>query len=170
VCETIAKLPNWLRETLRKPVGPVFKGEVRPIVEKYKPVMLVSVGDIITYNILKEGIVPDICFVDARSQRKKVSDEILDGTNHPLFERVEVCNPPATITRELILTIISTLRERKKTRIFINGEEDLAVLPVSLLVPEGSLVLYGQPEEGYVALFVSEPLKMRMKEIMEMME
>jgi uncharacterized protein (UPF0218 family) len=41
------------------------------------------------------------------------------------------------------------------TVIQVDGEEDLAVLPLALVAPHGSLILYGQPGEGVVLLIIS---------------
>ncbi len=40
--------------------------------------------------------------------------------------------------------------------VFVDGEEDLAVIPLVLASPDGSIILYGQPGEGVVLREVDE--------------
>ena len=48
---------------------------------------------------------------------------------------------------------------KKKTIFLIDGEEDLVVLPLILILPLNSLIFYGQPQEGLVMITVSEEIK-----------
>ena len=151
----IARLGESLKPTLRKPLGELY-GDEDTIIESTRGCsMLVSVGDIITYRLLYGGIVPKLSIVDGMSCRKAVSREVLKGTQHPSFRMVEVWNPSGTLTEELVLAVRDALTSPQRTRIFINGEEDLAVLPVVMLAPHTTGVLYGQPNEGYVVLRVN---------------
>jgi hypothetical protein len=43
--------------------------------------------------------------------------------------------------------------------ILVEGEEDLAVIPLILAAPEGAMVLYGQPGEGVVVCEVTDAAK-----------
>jgi len=52
-------------------------------------------------------------------------------------------------------------------RIFVRGEEDLAALPAILLAPEGSVVLYGQPDEGVVFVSITKSKK---EEILDLLD
>ena len=40
-------------------------------------------------------------------------------------------------------------------KIVVEGEEDLATLPAILYAPPGSVVVYGQPDEGSVLVKVN---------------
>jgi len=40
--------------------------------------------------------------------------------------------------------------------VIVEGEEDLAVIPLALLVAPGSIVIYGQPGEGVVIRRIDE--------------
>lgn len=46
-------------------------------------------------------------------------------------------------------------------KIVVNGEEDLLTLPAILLASPKSCVIYGQPNEGLVALLPTHELKTR---------
>ncbi|MEM2727167.1 MAG: DUF359 domain-containing protein, partial [Archaeoglobaceae archaeon] len=89
------------------------------------------------------------------------------------YERVEVKNPPAYITSELVRVIegaVKKAEEGKKTLIFVIGEEDLAVMPLGILMPERSLILYGQPKEGVVAFMIDKEKKLLILKLLKQME
>jgi uncharacterized protein (UPF0218 family) len=46
-----------------------------------------------------------------------------------------------------------------KKHLFIQGEEDLAAVALSLVLPLGSCIYYGQPQKGMVELVVTEKIK-----------
>jgi len=192
----MARLTSELRAELKKPLGPLVSERLSNLLAdvtnhppplsnapdtlsstKSRP-LVVTVGDIITYTSIREGMLPDVCILDAHSWRKRVSNEIFNVNMHPLFMQVDVVNPPASLTRELVLAIKEALVRAAgekpniqiKTRIFIKGEEDLAVLPVVALAPEGTVVLYGQPDEGYVYLNVNALMKKNIREVLSSME
>ena len=73
-----------------------------------------------------------------------------------VYEEVSVDNPAGIITDELIKTLSEAFASEKPLRIFVRGEEDLATLPVILMAPLDSVVLYGQPDEGVVFVKVTE--------------
>jgi len=57
----------------------------------------------------------------------------------------------------------------RKTQIFVDGEEDLAVLPAMILAPDASIIIYGQPDEGIVLIKVDEEMRNRAKDILKKM-
>ena len=52
-------------------------------------------------------------------------------------------------------------------RVIVEGEEDLLALPIFLLVPYGSVVLYGLPFKGIVIVKVDFKKRKRAKDLME---
>jgi uncharacterized protein (UPF0218 family) len=64
---------------------------------------------------------------------------------------VKVRNPAGTLTDELM----EALKLPTPLRIEVEGEEDLATLACGMLLPEGAVILYGQPGEGVVAVEVT---------------
>ncbi|MHC1585536.1 MAG: GTP-dependent dephospho-CoA kinase family protein [Candidatus Syntropharchaeia archaeon] len=164
-------LPEELREELKKPIGKLYSGRgiepiERMVEEMGNPEKIISIGDMVTFYLLEYGIVPDLSIVDGKTKRGKTDVP----TEHKDFKNVRVKNPAASITKELVDAIKNALEEDKPTRIFIDGEEDLAVLPVVENAPISSLVVYGQPDEGVVAVEVTEELKIRVRKFMERME
>jgi len=51
-------------------------------------------------------------------------------------------------------------------RIFVRGEEDLAAVPAMLMAPEGSAVLYGQPDQGVVLVQITESKKEEIRDLL----
>ncbi len=168
------KLTAALRDRLKKPFGRLYRGKgdecLRDIVKGLgSPAKVISIGDVTTYYLLKAGIVPDICIVDDLTMRLPVASEVKKGTAHESFKDVRVRNPPGVITEELIDAIKDNMGSKGPVRIFVDGEEDLAVIPACEYAPVGSVVLYGQPGEGVVAVTVTEDKKRETLSLMEQM-
>ncbi|MEM4524263.1 MAG: GTP-dependent dephospho-CoA kinase family protein, partial [Archaeoglobaceae archaeon] len=78
------------------------------------------------------------------------------------YEKMIAKNPAGFITSELIGVLrraVDASMSNKKVAVIVDGEEDLAVIPLSLLMPENSLICYGQPGEGVVALVLDKKIK-----------
>lgn len=134
------------------------------------PTKVISVGDIVTFNLLKAGLVPDISFVDDRTKRGPASDHIMHGTKHPRFKTVTIENPPGTITDGLLHEISKAMGSDSPVRIFIKGEEDLAALPAIAMSPLSSVVIYGLPDEGAVLVKVTESKKKEIQSFLDRMK
>jgi uncharacterized protein (UPF0218 family) len=78
----------------------------------------------------------------------------------PVFEGecIRVKNPAGSITDELVRALSDAVLHPPVT-IFVEGEEDLAVIPLVIAAPEGTVVLYGQPHEGVVLRTVDDTAK-----------
>lgn len=168
------KLTPALRDALKTPFGKLYRGKgeecLRGIVRSLKnPPKIISIGDVTTFYLLKAGIVPDICIVDDKTMRLPVDHEVRKGTAHKSFKDVSVRNPPGVVTQELIDAIKNNMDSKKPVRIFVDGEEDLAVIPACEYAPVGSVVLYGQPSEGVVAVTVTEEKKRETLSLVEQM-
>ena len=103
--------------------------------------------------MLKIGVTPGIAIVDGMTKRSpwNLADEI-DRTRFD--EVIEVKNPAGSITSELFRAcdlVVSHLRSGRSSIVIVDGEEDLAPIPLHLMLPLGSVVLYGQPNKGIVA-------------------
>jgi len=131
---------------------------------------VIAIGDVTAYHLLKAGIVPDMCIVDDMTMRLPVAHEVRKGTAHESFKDIAVKNPAGVITQELIDAIRNNVNSKEPVRIFVDGEEDLAVIPACEFAPTGSLVLYGQPREGVVAVEVTEEKRRETRELMGRMQ
>jgi uncharacterized protein (UPF0218 family) len=147
-------LTDELRRILKKPMGqlfPNFEDAIKPI---KKAKFFISVGDETTINLLNNDLIPNLAIIDNSIQRKRHNIKIHDYTTNVF----NVNNPPGTITDQLWETIGLAIKKSadKSQIIIIDGEEDLAVLPATLLAPEDGIILYGQPNEGLVFLKVTD--------------
>lgn len=168
-------LPDELKGELRKLYGELYRGDgqdtARKIVKDLKnPTKVISVGDIVTYNLLSAGLVPDISFVDERTKRVPASDQILHGTKHPRFKTITVENPPGIITEGLLQGVSEALESDSPVRIFVSGEEDLAALPAIAMAPISSVVIYGLPDEGAVVVRVTQSKKKEIQSLLDRMK
>ncbi|HIP62963.1 MAG TPA: DUF359 domain-containing protein [Archaeoglobus profundus] len=172
------KITKELRSILSKPHGILYKGKgINPIkkaVNTRKNCILVCVGDIVTYYALKAKIKPDIVVIDGKSLRKSLNGEIANEIikNTAEYVTIKAVNPAGHITEDLVEKLFNAVKLAKSTKVkvFIEGEEDLAVMPLVILLPKGSLIIYGQPNEGVVALNVDEEKKILIFNLLEKME
>ena len=137
------RLPEAERSSLQRPFGEVFPN-IRALLPRIRGRTVYAVGDVVTYNLLRAGVVPRIAIIDGHTMRAPCT-RIPDI---PL-RRITARNPPGTISDDLVRAIREALAS-PPALIFVEGEEDLAVLPLVLAAPEGAVVLYGQPGEGVV--------------------
>ncbi len=166
-------LPDELREKFKKPLGKLYSGS--DCMEKLKASLkgdekIIAIGDMATYSAIKAGIVPDVAVVDEKTLRTKVSDEVIKCTRQPYFREIKVVNPPAKLTNRLLEALEEALESMDPTRIFVDGEEDLATIPAIALAPISSIVIYGQPDEGVVAVRVTQSKKKLAKKVLDKME
>ncbi|MEM2934235.1 MAG: DUF359 domain-containing protein [Methanocellales archaeon] len=172
-------LPQELREKLKKPLGKLYSGancmeklkaELNMDMEREDERKIITVGDVVTHSAIKKGILPDIAIVDEKTLRARVSEEVIEDTKQFFLKTVRAPNPAGTLTPELIAAIKEALNSKYRVRIFIEGEEDLATLPAIALAPLSSVIIYGQPSEGIVAVKVTDSKKKLARALMEKME
>jgi len=163
-------LPNDLRDALKEPLGRlVNEQELLKLLshERY----IVSVGDLVTFTLLNNGIKPVLCIVDYTIKRKEYSSEMKEKIKNFGTTHIRVKNPPGTITDELWNTIESAYKNLEKGPLCIevDGEEDLAALAAIFLAPADVTVIYGLPNKGVVIVKVNEAHKNKVKEILDRM-
>jgi uncharacterized protein (UPF0218 family) len=146
------RLPEAERASLQRPFGEVFPG-IRDLLPRIHGRTVYAVGDVVTHNLLKEGIIPRVAIIDGHTMRAPCT-RIPDIPSR----RIRARNPAGTISDDLVRAIRDALA-RPPAVIFVEGEEDLAVLPLVLAAPEGAVVLYGQPGEGVVLREVDDEAK-----------
>jgi uncharacterized protein (UPF0218 family) len=59
---------------------------------------------------------------------------------------------------------------KSPVRIFVNGEEDLLVLPVCIHAPDNAVVMYGQPHEGLVIVKIIPEIRNKVQTLLDLME
>ncbi|WNY24532.1 GTP-dependent dephospho-CoA kinase family protein [Methanolapillus millepedarum] len=164
-------LPKELRPFLKNPYGTLYPGNGPEVIDQVRPLLaaaagkntpVISVGDVTTYNLISAGIFPKLCLVDRLTKRLPVSEQI-SPTSHSKYCDVRVKNPAGTISDEMVFAIQKALLSDSDIRICVDGEEDLATVPVIAFSKPGTVVLYGQPDEGMVAVTVTDAKKMEME-------
>ena len=163
-------LPDELREKLKEPMGKlVDEKELIEILKKEK--YIVSIGDKVTYTILKHGILPVFCVVDYHTRRGICSEEIIEKIKSFGRETIVVDNPKGTITDELIKAIKKGLSnlEPGYLRIEVVGEEDLSSLPTILYAPSVVTIIYGLPDKGVLVVKPNKENKEKTKEVLDKM-
>lgn len=152
-------LPPEKRHFFKVPFGTLHPG-IADILPRIAGRTVYSVGDIVTESLIEEGITPALAIIDGQSMRSP--------TNRPppvFSKRFHARNPPGTLTRELLEALNDAVKE-PEALIMVEGEEDLAVIPLVIAAPEGVIILYGQPGEGVVLNEVDERAKEKARELL----
>ena len=161
--EPALTLPDSLRRELKDPLGPVETDAESLLADVSGP--LFAVGDVVTYHLRRAGTMPDVAIVDGITEREAVEEDVLETVT--AGHTRSVSNPPATITAELVLELAEAITDEDPVTIVVDGEEDLAVLPVIVLAPAGASVVYGQPGEGMVHVQVDETVRDDVRSLLE---
>jgi uncharacterized protein (UPF0218 family) len=179
-----SEISEELRQELKKPLGTLIVGDplnLEKIIPQAKEAiqklsgqgLLITVGDEVTKLCNEMEFVPDLAIFDLHVNRLKKYEK----STHTMFHNVndvkmeEVVNPSGTIQSNLVNKVSAAIQDRiktgKKQLIHVIGEDDLAGVPVVLLAPLGSVVLYGQPGKGMVVVDVTEEKKDELARMME---
>ena len=162
------RLPDDLRDLLKQPMGNLFSEKQLIDFLKDKN-LIISVGDQVTYTILKYSIDPIFCIVDFKTRRGKFPIESIDLIKSYGEEVINVINPKGTITDELWDAIKKAFENNSKnikTRIEVDGEEDLASLAVISMAPSDAIIIYGLPDKGVLAIRPTNDNKKIVKEVL----
>ncbi len=129
-------------------------------------------------------VVGDVCLANFHKNNWQFHAGWFDGMTErtPYLESAwspneTVRNPAGGISQELIQNVQKVLLEHNKywlnTKLpehahhtFVEGEEDLSALAISLLAHLGSVVYYGQPRIGMVKIQLSEITKQHLREML----
>lgn len=154
-------LPEQLREKLKIPLGSVLSNDIEEI-HKFDEKKIITVGDVTTKRLLESHIHPKISIVDFIVERKKMYTSLQQIGFSGKETILELTNPPGHIEPqiwEILHNIKDTLSTEEQFIILVEGEEDLLVIPLVLLLPVGYYVLYGQPHQGLVVVEITEEKK-----------
>ena len=164
-------LPSNLREILKEPIGKLVdeKSLIKILKDKNK---IISVGDTVTYTILKNDIEPLLCVVDYKTRRGPCEEEIVEKIKSFSKKSIIVENPPGIISDELIevLKVIIENLDKGPYRLEIIGEEDLASMIVLLLAPVDVTIIYGLPDKGVLVVKPTDENKDKVNEALEKMK
>ncbi len=119
---------------------------------------IISVGDVTTENLVNAGIDLKLQVVDLVTKRDEKRFKHVDGS-------CQVSNPPGIISVQLMNAIQRSLAGDTPERIEVQGEEDLAVIPIIFYADNNTVIVYGVPDTGMAFIKVNEDIK---KEIEKM--
>ena len=161
-----------MREELKKPQGILIEGpfeetmhRLKMFIDKEKPSLVIAVGDIVSNQMIKFGLALDILIVDNRTMRKPTQPVVAD-VDQTFYAK----NSPGTITNEAWATIRSAIELAGRSKIIIDGEEDLLTIVTVLSAPKNAVVIYGQPNVGIVVVKVTAEIKEKMRSIVDSMK
>lgn len=145
-------LPEKLRGELKKPLGILLRSlnEALRLIAEAKPPKIVAVGDVTSRDLSKAGVKTTLYVVDGKVER-----ETFQPLSLPASKTLRVRNPAGTISFEALGAVREALEGDETLLLLVEGEEDLLALAAIAYAPEGSLVFYGQPGEGLVAVKVN---------------
>jgi uncharacterized protein (UPF0218 family) len=152
-------LPKEIRQELRKIWGkPLFNGKggvldkFQRLVKKKKIKKVITVGDYCSFSLPS-----NIKIFDGKINRKKIR-------GLPKFS-LSCSNPPGTIQKEVWPIIEKAIKNNEN--IFVDGEEDLLVIPSVLLSGKNMAVVYGFPGKGACLIESSPRIKKNLKELLK---
>jgi len=152
-------LPEELRPELKKPWGTAVFGtdneifkRCQKLIKEKKFQKVITVGD---YCSL--AFPSDIKIFDGKMEKRQIENT--------LSFSLECSNPAGVIAKEVWPVIKQAIKENRN--VFVNGEEDLLVIPVVLLSEENTAVVYGLPGKGVCLIEVSEKIKKELKELLK---
>jgi uncharacterized protein (UPF0218 family) len=145
-------LPESRRHLFRRPFGTLCP-DIESVLPLIRGKIVYTVGDVVTHHLIQKGMVPAIAIIDGHTMRSPCN------RSPAVFrKRLIAKNPPGTLTNELRKTLDAAVADPGML-ILVEGEEDLAVIPLIISAPEGAMVLYGQPGEGVVVCEVNGAAK-----------
>ena len=163
------QLPDDLRDQLKNPLGNLISDNdpnKENIIKKISAEsVLITVGDRTTENMLQLGLKPQIQIIDGLEKR----NQRIVPTDDTINTKLSCRNPPGEITEESMQIIKKAFSSEPPVRIIVDGEEDLLVIPVCILAPENSVVMYGQPNEGLVIIQITPEIRAKVQKILNAM-
>ncbi len=126
-------------------------------------------GDATTSKLLSFGIIPDLSIVDGKERRRKIDSSkatyLMLDRDQKKFSHMHCSNKPGSLSRTAITTIKEALKKPFPVQIFVYGEEDMLALPLFVMIPDGSVVIYGQPLKGMVIVKINQDIRLKAQEL-----
>ncbi len=163
------RLPEHLRNALAEPFGPIVQTDDLLHAIDDRPV--IAVGDVVSVTLRDLGVQPWLFVCDFKTQRGDDDERFRRSLGSWGDRAVRVRNPAGMITVDAWQTVASALEQphRTITRIVVDGEEDLLGLPIFVLAPIGTVVLYGMPNQGVVVAVIDVALRQRARDLLTQM-
>ncbi len=162
-------VPENLRKELGTPIGIVLTAKKDILKEISGSEFVITVGDIVTLDLLDSGFIPDLSIIDYMTKRDSKSNLEKRYSKHAQPE-IKILNPAGQITSELWNAIEDACKNPRKLRIVVDGEEDLAALACIALAPENTTVIYGIPNRGASIHHVDDALRKMVMSVLDKMK
>lgn len=154
------QLDQTMRKFFAEPHGKLI---TQPGITKTDTSLRIIVGDSTLEKFVTNKWSYELGIFDRKRKRVEYQSSILDSLN--AVERAS--NKPGYIETSAVEAVQewkTVFQEKGKTskeykHIFIDGEEDLLAVVAVLLLPLGSTIYYGQPNQGMIECIVTENLK-----------
>ncbi|MEM3399450.1 MAG: GTP-dependent dephospho-CoA kinase family protein [Candidatus Micrarchaeia archaeon] len=160
------KISEEMRQRLRKPFGELM--DAKALAKKIgSGESIVCIGDESSYEVILSGIKPHVVVYDRKIKRMPVDERVRKAIDAFSAREYRVVNEPGTINDELIEVMRTVLNSRENSKVYVEGEEDLAALVAMMFAPDGTLIVYGQPNEGVVIVRVDDTMRKKAWEIFE---
>ncbi|MEM0363461.1 MAG: DUF359 domain-containing protein [Sulfolobaceae archaeon] len=152
-----------LRKELARPYGILFVNNklfLNFLSNKFNS-RIITIGDYVTNFLESNRIFPFLEIVDGKTKR---SVSLLLSRKMKEYKAI---NEQGRIRFSVIDIIKTVFRLNDSSRILIDGEEDLLVMPVVLYSADGDLIIYGQPNAGAVMIINNDLIRWRVKNILQ---
>jgi uncharacterized protein (UPF0218 family) len=147
-----------VRKELSRPYGILFK-DVHKLIDYARGFSrVITVGDVVTRSLLEGGVVPFLSVIDGKTRRSVVMNESRYN--------LKVRNEPGLLRLSSMMVIRDVLQGRSPVSVFVEGEDDMFVIPAILFGHNDDLVVYGQPKAGAVGLENWEGSRWRVQDIL----
>lgn len=162
-------LPAKLRTVLQEPFGTIVSEvtEIGKIIPSTS--LVISIGDIVSQDLKKAEYPTGVSIIDYRTRREEIDKKIIERY-FPIIN-YKLANPAGTINKDIARILTKSLTDFQKSKetqiVAVTGEEDLLALPVILLSPLHSFVIYGQHKVGMIVVKVTEKLKAKIRDYLE---
>lgn len=162
VYDTVLKNTIELTETMRTYFSKLHGTIIEEPTLPNHAALKIAVGDTTLETFITNNWQYDLGVFDGKRQRKEEYSETLAN----LESMQTAYNKPGNIEQSVVITFKNWLHHKSFKHLFINGEEDLVAVVAVLLLPLGSYVYYGQPNQGIVESVVTEQLKSKFFEVL----
>jgi uncharacterized protein (UPF0218 family) len=164
------RLPETARARLKTPLGELIQGPPENSITRLKQILksekiskIICVGDFVSRLLVESSVPVDLAIVDNKMMREDA--ETFQSDCEYVFR---VVNPAGTLEMAAWAAVREAL-EKPRSVLVVDGEEDLLALAAIALAPHNSLVLYGQPREGMIAVRTDEAKKLEIESIIAQM-
>jgi pantetheine-phosphate adenylyltransferase len=160
-------MPDNMREALARPLGRVLTDDVAVVqsLTAHADKTIVTVGDMTTTKLVEQGITPTLAVIDNKINRKDYAGLQSWLGNQPSVHHF--ISGPGFIDAEVVEAFDVWSNDVAQQVFVIEGEEDLLVLPLVMAAPLGTIIYYGQPNQGMVEVVVDASTQKTANELLE---